>query len=195
MSMSSFFRALHTSYQAEIDDLSFDTDGHDVLRKRLTEKRQHFRFLLQMMESSPEMVAVAFHGGFEFGSHDTMNRLLTLEAREFPEWSQLAVTVQLAPWAQDLAAMVLQQPRGDWFMATAAGLEYLYHRPAQHHRDGSHTGQSNEAAGDEHSPDHRDRDPDRDRSRDQDDDTDEPREHDDLASAQWLESQGFDAKE
>ncbi len=194
MSMSSFFRALRTSYQAEIDDLSFDTDGHDVLRKRLAEKRQHFRFLLQMMEASPEMVAVAFHGGFEFVSPDAMNRLLALESNEFPAWATLADAVVLAPWAEELAAMVLQQPRGDWFMATAAGLEYLYNRPAQHHHDGSHSGLANGSTVDEHSTD----DHDQNKKPSHDGDDDEPREHDeddDDAGAQWLEDQGFDAKE
>ena len=39
MSMSAFFRALRTSYQAEIDDLTFDSEGRNVLRQRLQEKR------------------------------------------------------------------------------------------------------------------------------------------------------------
>ena len=60
MSMSAFFRALRTSYQAEIDDLASDSEGRNVLRKRLQEKRTQMPLLKQMMELSPEMVAVVF---------------------------------------------------------------------------------------------------------------------------------------
>ena len=39
MSISPFFHALGSAYQAEMDDLASDSEGKDVLRQRLTEKR------------------------------------------------------------------------------------------------------------------------------------------------------------
>ena len=183
MSMSSFFRALRASYQSEIDDLTFDSDGKDVLQQRLHEKRLHITFLLQMMEISPEMVAVAFHGGFHFELPSVMDRLLTLESDEFPPWDSLADAVQLAPWAQELAKIILQEPHGDWFMTVTAGLEYLYHRPSPHQNGHSQ---------DEHRPANvRDLDHGQDFNADDDhhDDTD----HEET-SADWLEGQGFDRK-
>jgi len=93
MSMSAFFRALRSSYQAEIDDLATDSEGRDVLRQRLLEKRGQIAFLSQMMETAPEMVAVAFHGGFHFELPPVMDQILTLESDEFPDWDSLSDAV------------------------------------------------------------------------------------------------------
>ena len=48
MSISPFFHELRSAYQAEINDLTFDSEGRDVLRQRLTERRKELGFLLQM---------------------------------------------------------------------------------------------------------------------------------------------------
>ena len=93
MSMSAFFRALRNAYQSEMDDLTFDSEGRDVLKKRLLEKRSQMGFLSQMMETNPEMVAVVFHGGFHFELPAVMEQLLTLESDEFPDWDSLADAV------------------------------------------------------------------------------------------------------
>lgn len=129
MSISPFFHELRSAYQAEINDLTFDSEGRDVLRQRLTERRKEIGFLLQMMELSPEMVAVIFHQGFEFKKPAVMDHLLGLESDELPEWASLADAIVLPPWAQDLSKVVLKQPMGDWFLTVAAGLEYLYSQP------------------------------------------------------------------
>ena len=52
MSISAFFDDLRSAYESEIDDLTFDSDGGNVLRQRLAEKRKELGFLLQMMASS-----------------------------------------------------------------------------------------------------------------------------------------------
>jgi len=191
MRMSAFFRALRSSYQAEIDDLASDSEGKDVLRQRLLEKRGQISFLSQMMESAPEMVAVAFHGGFHFELPAVMEQLLTLESDEFPDWDSLADAVQLTPWAKDMAAVLLKQPQGDWFMTVAATLEYLYHRPSPHNHEGAHEDEHGEhgARGSSRHLDHgHDFDADDDHAHKND------QEHDE-ASADWLEGQGFDRKE
>ncbi|BCO25612.1 hypothetical protein MIZ03_0475 [Rhodoferax lithotrophicus] len=188
MSMSAFFRALRPSYQAEMDDLTFDSEGRNVLRKRLLEKRSQVVFLRQMMEVSPEMVAVVFHGGFHFELPAVMEHVLTLESDEFPEWHSLAEAVQLTPWAQELADSFLQEPQGDWFMTVAAALEYLFQRPSTHHHD--------DAAHDEHTEDAPSGTKRRGHEFDFDKDDEHDRDHDhEEASAQWLEDQGFDRKE
>ena len=74
MNISPFFHQLRSAYQAEIDDLTFDSEGQDVLRQRLTERRKEVGFLLQMMELSPEMVAVIFHQGFQFKQPAVIDR-------------------------------------------------------------------------------------------------------------------------
>jgi hypothetical protein len=185
MSISPFFQHLRSAYQAEINDLAFDSEGLDVLQKRLKERRKELGFLLQMMQLSPEMVAVVFHQGFEFKQLGVMDHLLSLESDELPEWSSLKDAVHLPAWAQELSRAVLKEPMGDWFLTVAAGLEYMYNKP-----DGR-AGQSDDV-------DH------------EDDDAGEPedaqREHsdsDDLqdakareeAGADWLAEQGFDRKE
>ena len=58
MNLSPFFRNLRSAYQAELDDLTQDSEGKNVLRKRLADKRKEIGFLAQMIELSPEMVAV-----------------------------------------------------------------------------------------------------------------------------------------
>ena len=189
MSMSAFFRALRTSYQAEIDDLTFDSEGRNVLRQRLLEKRGQITFLKQMMELSPEMVAVIFHGGFHFEEPAVMEQLLTLESDEFPDWSSLIDAVQLTPWAQELADALLPEPQGDWFMVVAAALEYLYHRPSSHHHEGAaREDHAHEPEGEHGAVRRQGHADDFDKDGEQHHDHEEP-------SAEWLEEHGFDRKD
>lgn len=193
MSMSAFFRALRTAYQAELDDLTFDSEGRDVLKKRLLEKRGQIAFLAQMIESAPEMVAVVFHRGFHFEQPAVFEQVLTLESDEFPDWESLADAVHLTPWARELAHIFLQQAQGGWFMTVAAALEYLQQRQTQHPADGAHPHEASDTA------DHPTRSPARhlDHGHDYDaDDEHHQTDHDhDEASAEWLEGQGFDRKD
>ena len=132
MNTSEFFSDLHKAYQAELDDLSQDSEGKDVLKKRLADKRNEIDFLVKMMELSPEMVAVVFHQAFAFSAPAVMDDLLSFEADELPDWSSLAEDIQIAPWAQDLADKVLAEPGGEWFLTVAAGLEYMSGKPVAH---------------------------------------------------------------
>lgn len=127
MSVSPYFLDLRSAYQSEMDDLRFDSEGRDVLHQRLSGKRQEMAFLVQMMDTSPEMVAVVFHQGFDFTEKAVMEHLLThdVDTDAFPAWSSLADGFVLAPWAQDLAHIVLQVPGGEKFLTLTAGLEYM----------------------------------------------------------------------
>ena len=143
MTISPFFTDLYSAYQAELDDLSQDSEGKDVLKKRLADKRGEIDFLVKMMELSPEMVAVVFHQAFAFKLPAVMDDLLSYEADELPEWSGLAADISIAPWAQALVDKVLAEPGGEWFLSVSAGLEYMAGKPAPH------TAQADEAAKDE----------------------------------------------
>ena len=128
MSISPYFLDLGSAYQSEMDDLRFDSEGCDVLHQRLAGKRQEMAFLVQMMDTSPEMVAVVFHQGFDFTGKAVMEHLLSHDSHDadgFPAWSSLAGGLALAPWAQDLAHIVLQAPGGEKFLTLTAGLEYM----------------------------------------------------------------------
>ena len=103
MSLSPFFHSLRASYQSEIDDLTSDSEGRDVLRQRLAAKRREIGFLVQMMEISPEMVAVTFHQGFRVTRPQVLEHILTLEPDDFPSWDSLADSFEWQPWARDLA--------------------------------------------------------------------------------------------
>ncbi|CDS50698.1 FIG00349562: hypothetical protein [Polaromonas sp. CG9_12] len=190
MTISPFFRNLRSAYRAEMDDLTFDSDGRDVLRQRLAEKRKEIGFLVQMMELSPEMVAVVFHQGLRFTEPAVMEHLLSHEADEFPEWASVCGGIELTPWARDLSQIILQAPAGEWFMTLAAGLHYLADKP-----DAAFAGQGGD---------------DRDEDSDGDDgDTDEQDDFNDHesdevrgdardreeAGASWLEGQGFERKD
>lgn len=125
---SPFFKNLRSAYRAELDDLTFDSEGKDVLRQRLADKRREIGFLVKMMDASPEMVAVVFHQGFEFKSASVMDDLLGFEMDELPDWSSLTGSVTLAPWAAQLADAVLAEPGGERFLTLAASLEYMASR-------------------------------------------------------------------
>ncbi len=129
MSLSPFFHHLRSAYQAELDDLASDSEGTNVLAKKLAERRKELSFLTSMLELSPEMVAVVFHQGFRFKRTAVMEDLVRQESEDLPEWDTLADSVDLMPWAQNLAQHVLQQPAGPWFMSVAAALEYLLTKP------------------------------------------------------------------
>jgi hypothetical protein len=139
MSISGYFKHLRTSYQAELDDLTSDSEGKDVLKKRLAEKRKELDFLKQMIELSPEMVAVIFHNAFNYKLPGVMDDLLSFEADELPDWSTLNAVVSLNDWAKEPAKVILKEPFGEQFMVVAAALEYMFHkkthRPALHEND------------------------------------------------------------
>ena len=191
MTISPFFQDLRTAYQSELEDLSFDSEGRDVLRQRLADKRQEMGFLVKMMELSPEMVAVVFHQGFEFKLPAMMDHLLSHEADEFPDWNSLAEAAVMAPWARQLAQTVLQEPGGEWFLTVAAGLEYMASRvtPAV-----SASGDTDNGHGDG------DGDSDSNDERDEFDLDEEGEDHGDGKSRKeagddWMAEQGFDRKD
>lgn len=180
MSISPFFRALRPAYQAEIDDLTFDSEGRDVLRQRLAQRRKELDFLIQMIELSPEMVSVVFHQAFKFKSAAAMEDLISHESEELPEWDSFADLVTLAPWANELATTILKQPLGGWLLSVAAGLEYMYGKVDP--RDGA-----NDSADDESD------------SENDHDEFDSEEERDaqarEEAGADWMAEQGFDRKD
>jgi hypothetical protein len=191
MNITPFFRDLRSSYQSEIDDMTFDSDGKDVLRQRLVQRRKEMDFLINMMESAPEMVAVAFHQGFKFKRPSVMDHVLSQDSDELPEWDALADSVELSPWAKELSEMVLAQPAGSHFLVIAAGLEYMYHR---HDASFAHASENDEDEDEEDSE----------RAGDHDgDDRHDPMDSDDArdakqreeAGADWMVEQGFDRKD
>ena len=189
MNISPFFINLRSAYQSEIDDLTFDSDGRDVLRQRLADKRREIGFLVQMMELSPEMVAVIFHQAFVFRQPAVMDHLLSHEADEFPAWSEVSGGIEVATWARDLVQVILQAPAGEWFLTLAAGLHYMAGKP------GAAFAGQNAQDDDEDEDDAEDSD-DQDEF-DADEDGDQPgdartRQE---AGADWLAGQGFDRKD
>lgn len=175
-----------------MDDLTFDSEGRDVLKQRLADKRKELDFLRQMIELSPEMVAVVFHAGFQFKLPAVVDQLLGFEADELPEWDSLADAVQLAPWAQKVAEVILKEPMGPWFMTVAAGLEYMHGKfdPALAARadDDQDAGED-----EDEEPGHHDQSEpaDSDELLGDDDDARTAEE----AGADWLAEQGFDRKD
>ncbi len=172
MRLSRFFEELRSAYEAELDDLMTDSGGHDVLAERLKAKRAQVPLLLPMIGCNPEMVAVAFHGGMRFHSPDVMRDLAAQEPEDLPAWSDLLSAVELVPWAEKLAATVLQNPDGDQFLVVTACLEYLQGK----------TGANPER-------------PDRPPTEDADEDEEGDDRDLDEAGADWLSEQGFDRRD
>nr|WP_295785065.1 hypothetical protein [Rhodoferax sp.] len=175
MNISPYFRNLRSAYGAELDDLTFDSEGVHILDKRLKQRRKEMEFLVHMMEISPEMVAVVFHKGFRFTSLAAMDDLLSHESDDLPEWDSLAHAIDMAPWTQELVHVLQKQPMGEWFLTVAAALEYMYSKPEHAHSD-----------------DGADEDEDEDHEKDSEEAEARTREE---AAADWMVSQGFDRKE
>ncbi len=208
MTISPFFRNLRTAYQAEIDDLAFDSDGRNVLAQRLKQRRKELSFLISMLELSPEMVAVVLHKAFTYKLPGAMEHVLRHEADDLPEWDSVADTVVIAPWAEELVVQILQQPQGAWFMTLAAALEYLYGRPqrqsgAAHdtHQDDAHDGNEDGSHNDTDTSDNSDDTENHSgRRNNPSDDPNDEDDSDDVRSledsgADWMAEQGFDRKD
>jgi hypothetical protein len=162
---------MKSAYEAELEDLTTDSAGNDVLAERLRTKRGQVAQLLPMLEASPEMVAVAFHGGFFFADLGLMSELVGRDADSLPTWSALRESVELTPWAEKLADVVLGDAAGDHFLVVAACLEYLQAHPGLSSRaDDEETGEEADS-----------------------DDSEDG----DLADdgADWLSEQGFDRRD
>ncbi len=205
MKLSRYFANLISSYNAELDDLRTDSEGNNVLKARLAKKREQVPQLLMMIESAPEMVSVAFHGGFFFKNVMVLESLVTREANKFPSWETLKKAIILEPWAQALVNIVLKAPEGEAFLITTAGLEYL------NRSNKSRSAHPSNADGDEAEAAQQDGDEDEYHVEEHDGDDDneaflnsdervsdegETTEYDlDKAGANWLAEQGFDRKE
>ncbi|MEI7515300.1 MAG: hypothetical protein WCK81_07910 [Betaproteobacteria bacterium] len=186
MRTSSFFGQLRSAYASEIDDMTFDSEGKNVLRQRLAARRKELTFLRQMMELSPEMVSVVFHQGFRFKNPALMEHVLSLESDEFPAWDTLSDAIALEPWAQQLADELCKEPMGEWLLTVAAGLEYLFAKPeragAKDHGDADDEDDANaekDADGDHGGEDEEEKDA---RAREE-------------AGQDWMVEQGFDRKD
>ena len=112
MNLSPAFHHLRAAYQAEMDDLSFDSEGRDVLRHRLADKRKSLDILLQMTDGAPEMVAVVFHQAFKFKAPAVMDNVVSLELDDCPDWDEISADIQMAPWAQSLATKIASCAHG-----------------------------------------------------------------------------------
>jgi len=187
---------LRSAYQAELDDLRTDSEGHDVLRKRLAEKRREIGFLVKMMELSPEMVAVVLHQAFRFNSPSAMDHLLAQDADDLPAWDAIRDSIEIAAWAKDIVQAVLREPTGEWFMTIAAALEYMHHKPLTAAERSRMEGEDED--GDEDGA--RDRDDvrverhDDNHTEDHDEEEADARARED-AGNDWMVEQGFDRKD
>lgn len=129
MRLSPHFENLIESYRAELDDLRDDSEGKNVLDKRLKEKRRELKSLLPMIEVCPELVAPVFHKAFQFTRRNPdIESFLSLAEDGAMPWDELAPTLEIANWAKPLIETVLDADGGDAFLSTAACLEYLVQR-------------------------------------------------------------------
>jgi len=194
MHISSFFLELRSAYQAELDDLTFDSEGRNVLRKRLDEKRQELGFLLQLMDLNPEMVAVVLHQAFKFTVPSVMDHFLTRNEDALLAWGKLQHAVAIETWAQPMVTSILQEPMGEWFMGVAAALEYMHskplsadNRPAANQDEDDPDERGEKAARGGSDDDHRDN-----TAEDGEEAQARAREE---AGNDWLAAQGFDRKD
>lgn len=180
MQKSEFFHALSSMYEAEMDDLLSDSEGKNVLARRLQTKREQLSDLLPMMDFAPEMVAPVFFEAFKFSAPAHMNSVVSSEPDdgEFPAWEVLAPSITVAGWAQPIVDRVRAEPGGDTFLVLAAALEFLRLHEARN-------GGAAAAPATDPAP----------RARRTDDDNDDDGDDQDLAESgnNWMSEQGFDS--
>lgn len=182
MSLSRYFHALRDGYFAELDDLSQDSEGRDVLAARLRDKRDAFATLVDLLDVDPLMAAPALHGAFALTGARTpaLEDLLDRDPERFLPWSEVSAPVQVAAWAVPLIERALGHEQGETFLCTVLGLEYLHARE----RFGATAGAGPDAPlngareGDE----------------DDDIDGDADRDADGTLGEDFLEQQGFDRR-
>lgn len=194
MTISPFFRNLRTAYYAEIDDLTFDSDGKHVLAHRLKQRRTEIGFLISMLELSPEMVAVVFHKGFTFKRAGAMDHVLRQDDDQLPDWDSLADSLEMAPWTKDIAQVILKQPKGAWFMTVAAALEFMFAQPQSLPSSSSEDEDSDDAE-DDYGDKRENTSGDHDRDDDSGHDDEEAERTREEAGADWMAEQGFDRKD
>lgn len=187
MYVSAFFRDLLSSYQAEIDDLSFDSEGKKIFAKRRKERAKELDFLLQLIDTNPEMLAALFHGAVQFQRPAALAQLVGSEPEDLPEWDALQGVAALSAEVQALAATVLAHPRGPWLLSVAAGLEFL-HAKGLRGVATSHDEEDEEETQDSQAEEE---DEDHDRMRTSDDAEENSAE----AGNDWLSEQGFERKD
>ena len=196
MKLSRYFANLSQTYQAELDDLKTDSEGKNVLEARLAKKREQVPQLLMMLSFSPEMVAVAFHGGFSFKETLTLEQLISKEPNKFPAWNTLKKAILVAPWAQKLVDCVLTAEDGEAFLITTVGLEYLQRNKASRAASPSNAEELEALEQDDNARDDDDNTEDYLNSDERINDEGESTEFDlDKSGADWLAEQGFDRKE
>jgi len=101
MKLSRYFSDLRKAYEAELDDLTSDSEGKDVLKKRLAAKRSEIGFLVQMLAYSPEMVAVVFHRAFRFAKPAALQRLVDKIDPQAGRYRMLFESSPLPMWVFD----------------------------------------------------------------------------------------------
>lgn len=187
---SRYFAELLQEYQAELDDLATDSEGADVLQKRLKDKRREFAALAPLCAEMPLLAASCFFGAFRFPEHraQAFEALLGGVPGEFPSWGELASQLETASWAAPLVATALEQDGGEDFMALVAGLEFARLRDRASSQ--SVPFDASPAAGEGEGGEERGRDEDGlgDEGLDDDERDDETRGED------YLEDQGFDRR-
>jgi hypothetical protein len=107
MNLSPYFHDQLDSYQAEIDDLTSDSEGKDVLQRRLTDKRSGFAAIVGLLDTDPLLLAPAFHGAFSFPENraEAIEDLLTRVPGDFRPWAEIAGQVRIASWAKPMVAL------------------------------------------------------------------------------------------
>ena len=181
MQKSEFFDALSSMYEAEMDDLLSDSEGKNVLARRLQTKRDQLADLLPMMDFAPEMVAPVFYEAFSFPVPATMDAVVRSEPDDgdLPAWAVLESSITVADWAQPIADRVRAEPGGDTFLVLAAALEFLRLHEARSTGAGAVATPATDSAS---------------RSRRSDDDDDDGDDQDLAESGNnWMSEQGFDA--
>jgi hypothetical protein len=137
MNLSRYFHELQDGYLSEIEDLRLDSEGHDVLDRRLRDKRAGFAAVVSMIDTDPLMLAPALHGAFHLppGRVPAIEDLLGCEPDELPSWGELSRLVEVASWARPLVERALEEEAGPAFLETGPAVDPEAEGGARRERD------------------------------------------------------------
>ena len=189
---SFYFEDIFERYAAEIDDLRSDSEGKDVLKKRLRDKRKEFGVMVPLCGSDPLLLAPAFHGAFQVLPEGValVQELLTRTPGQLVPWPDLARHLSIAPWARPMVDQVLEHEDGEDFLAITVALEYALTR----HVSASAAHVDDDGDRDDDDRDHDGSGDDGDEFGGRYDDADNTGEDADRAGEDFLEQQGFDRR-
>lgn len=128
MDTSDYFESIAEEYYNDIESLAADSQGANVLKKRLAEVRAALPGMVGWINDQfgIPVAAQAFHGAFRFRDPAEGRRLLRLEPGDLPGWEGAVTLLVVEKWAEPMIELVKRNRNWQQFLVIAACLDHYY---------------------------------------------------------------------